>query len=269
MILNQGANAYVSSFVLRTEKLFGYILDGNIDRIEKIKQYVKEMIENILQRDNLTEIKQNREKILRVFQEKFWEDLSFEDVEFIILEIAPLMKYFVTSQKKIVQVDAPDLVLEVELFEKEVKEDTELMAFLESNPIAKKLKTGEGVTSHELKELELELSNLNPALTIERIQKYQKKDFLLFLRDVIGLSYKEDPKDLIEHRFNKFIIENAHYNSKQLEFLNLLKKVFSDRKYIEITDLAKPPLSEEHPLDYFQIEKLKLIVEQCNQIKMH
>jgi len=269
MITGRGLNANISSFILRTEKLFGYILHRNVDKITDVKLYVQEMAENILQRDNLTEIKENREHIMRVFQEKFWEDLTFDDVEFMIKVIAPLMKYYQPNPRKIIQIDAPDIVISRKEYEKEIKEDEELKKFLENNPLVEKIKNGEGITSHELVQLELELSSLRPELTVENIQKYQKKDFFVFLREVIGLTHEYDPKELIERKFDKFILANAEYNSRQVEFLRLLKKIFAERKHIEITDLGKPPLSEEHPLDYFQIEDLKDIIKKCNAIKMY
>lgn len=74
MILNQGTNANVSSFILNTEKLFGFILDNKLDGIDKIREYVQERAENILQKDNLNEISNEREEILRVLDDGFWED---------------------------------------------------------------------------------------------------------------------------------------------------------------------------------------------------
>jgi type I restriction enzyme R subunit len=268
MIFKQGKSVNVSSFILRTEKLFGFVLDRNIDKIEDVRVYVTEMCENILQRDNLTDIKENRDDIVRVLREGFWEDLTFNDVEFLVIVIAPLMRYYEPNPKKIIQIDAPDIVLIREKYEKEIKEDEELKQFLEKNPLVKKIKDGKGITPHELLELELQLSSLRPGLTIENVQRYQKVDFLLFLREIIGLTHEYDPKELIERKFDEYIIKKTEYTSKQLEFLRLLKKVFADRKHIEITDLAVPPLSEEHPLDYFQIDDLKLIIKKCNEIKM-
>lgn len=61
------------------------------------------------------------------------------------------------------------------------------------NLIARKIKEGVGITSLELLELEKEFSTFKSGLTIENIQEYQKKDFLLFIREFIGLSW-EDPR---------------------------------------------------------------------------
>jgi len=105
-------------------------------------------------------------------------------------------------------------------------------------------------------------------LTIENVQNFQKIDFMVFLLDIIGMTVKQDPKAVIETKFNEFIIGNNIYNSKQLDFLLMLKKVFADRKYIELSDMARLPLSEEHPRDYFQLDELKSIVDKCNAIKV-
>ncbi len=268
MILNQGTNPNISSFILNTEKLFGYVLDRKLDKIEKTRQYVQEMAGNILRKDNLNEIRNNRDKIMKVLQDEFWEDLTFDDVEFMVRELAPLMKFYEPDKRKIVQIDAPDLVLSREKYEKEIKEDSRLKEFLEKNPFVNKIKSGEGITSSELKQLEAQLAELRPEMTIESIQKYQKKDFVVFLRGIIGLGQDNNPAELIELRFEEFIIKNNNYSSKQLEFLELLKKVFATRKYIELPDLAKEPLSAERPLDYFQLGELENIIDKCNAIKV-
>ena len=84
----------------------------------------------------------------------------------------------------------------------------------------------------------------------------------------MGLTEKQDPKELIEYEFDQYIVKQNSYNSRQLEFLLILKKVFSERKRIELADLAKPPLSNERPLDLFKIDELKLVIQKCNQLKM-
>ncbi len=268
MIFSQGKNANVSAFVLQTEKLFGYVLDRRKDLIENVRIYVQEMCENILRKDNLTEIRENRDNIIRALQEDFWEDLTFSDVEFLVVQIAPLMRYYEPEPTKIVQVDAPDIVLLREKYQMEIKEDEELKNFLNVNPLIMKIRNGEGITPPELAELEFQLSSLRPGLTVDNVQKYQNIDFLSFLRKIMGLTEKRDPKELIEYEFDQYVLAKQEYNSKQLGFLLVLKKVFANRKRIELADFANPPLSNEHPLDFFRVEDLKLIIEKCNQIKM-
>ena len=178
MIFNEGTNVNISSFILKVEKLFWYVLDNRRDQIDDVRVYVQEMCRNILQKDNLTEIRENKEHIISVLREDFWEDITFNDVEFLVVKIAPLMRHYVPNPRKVIQIDAPDMVLLRETYEKELKEDQELKSFLEKNTLVKKIKDGEGLTSPELIELELQLSSLRPGLTIDNVQKYQKMDFI-------------------------------------------------------------------------------------------
>ncbi|MFU8767335.1 MAG: DEAD/DEAH box helicase family protein [Candidatus Methanoperedens sp.] len=268
MILNDGTSPNVSSFILQAEKLFGYVLDRRKDEIESVRKYVRERVENIIKKDNLTDIKENRDYLASVLQYEFWEDLTFDDVEQMVRKLAPLMRYYEPGKGKVVQIDAPDVVLDWEKYEREIKEDTELKEFLLRNPFVEKIKSGEGITSSEFRELGAQLSELRPELTVENIQRYRKKDFVVFLREIIGLSRNNNPKELVELKFDEFIIGNNDYNSKQMEFLRLLRKVFAERKYIELSDFAKLPLSEERPSDYFQLGELQAIVAKCNEIKV-
>lgn len=179
------------------------------------------------------------------------------------------MVYYEKNPKKIIQVDAPDRVLSVEKFQHEVKEDEELKRFIDSSPLMKKIKDGEGITSPELLKLEGELNKIRPGITIDNVQRIQKIDFLLFLRQILGLSQEYDPQEMIKREFEKHIIEkNQNYNSEQIKFLDLLKAVFAQRKHIELKDFAAAPLSNERPLDKFQISELQKIVVECNKLKM-
>jgi type I restriction enzyme R subunit len=267
--LNPGKNPLVTAFILQVEKLFKYILDDDQDKKSEVQAYVKEKMENILQKDNLEAVQDKREDIMKVFQDPFWDELTFEDVEFIIKELAPLMIYYEKNPKRMIQVDAPDLVLKVEDFKKEVKEDEELKKFLETNPLIKKIKDGEGVTPAELLKLEEQLRELRPEITIDNVQRIQKIDFLLFLRKILGLKQEYDPQVLIEREFDAHIIgKSQNYNSEQIKFLQILKKVFARTKHIELKDFTVPPLSNERPLDKFQTSELQEIVIRCNKIKM-
>ncbi len=268
MILKQGTNPYTTSFVLNSEKLFALILDRDNDKIETIRISVLEpMIENVARRNNLTEVKEKANALKTVLQDEFWDDLTFEKTEFLIKEIAPLMKYYSPDPRKIVQVDALDIITDVQGFERELKEDEDLKKLIKENPLIKKLKNGEGLTADELRQLVDIFQKIKPEISIPNIQQSYGEDFMLFLHEAIGLSKTYDPKELIERQFDNYILKNSHYNSKQLEFLNLLKKVFVEQKQISIEDFGKSPLADERPLDLFEEKQLKIIVKNCNRIK--
>jgi type I restriction enzyme, R subunit len=267
--LNPGASPLVSAFILQIEKLFGHILENDREKIYKVREYVYEKMENILEKDHLEIVQEKRDDILKVLQEPFWDGISFDDVEFMIRELAPLMIYYEKNPRKMIQVDAPDLVLNVERFQHEVQEDGELKKFIETSPLLKKIRDWEGVTSTELLRLEEELSKIRPGITIENVQRIQKIDFILFLRQILGLSQDYDPQEMIEREFDTHIIEkNQNYTSEQIKFLQVLKKVFARTKRIDIKDFTTPPLSNERPLDKFPTSELQKIVVECNKIRM-
>ena len=267
--LNPGKDPLITSFILQVEKLFGYLLDENMDKIYEVKEYVKEKMENILQKDHLESVQEKREDIINVFQEAFWDELTFDDVEFMIKELSPLMVYYEKNPKRMIQIDAPDTLIKEEIEIYKVKEDEELKKFLETNPLIKKIKDGEGITPVELLKLEEQLRELKPEITIDNVQRIQKIDFLLFLRKILGLKQEYDPQVLIEREFDEHIIKRSqNYNSEQIKFLQVLKKVFSRTKHIELKDFTVPPLSNERPLDKFQTSELQKIVVECNKIKM-
>jgi len=268
IITQQGHNSQVSSFILLSEKLFHMILARDRQRVEKVREKIQFMVENVVIKDNLQEVSKNKNNLFKVLKMEFWDDITFEDVNYLVETIAPLMKYYEPEGHKIIDINVIDEIITQEEFVKQVEEDPQLMSFLETNIIAKKIKTGEYITSSELLELEKRLSEFKPEITIENVQRTKNVDFIRFLWDIMGLSREEDPQELIEELFDQYIIENVHYNSRQLDFLMLLKKVFAKRKHVEMKDLGLSPLNDEHPLDLFSYEELEKIVEKCNNIRM-
>lgn len=267
IITTHGIDPRISSFILQVERLFYHVLDNNKTSIGEVREYVEKMVLNVIVKETLEVIRDSRDNLARTLQEDFWEDLTFDDVEFIIREIAPLMRYY-EAHMEVIQSDAPDMILSRETYEKEIKEDEELVGFLESNAIAQKIKAGQGIASFELMELETEIRKLRPEMTIESIQKRQGIDFVKFLWEIVGLSKEGDPRTIIEERFDEFIIRAKEYNSRQLDFLIKLKKVFAERKHIEFQDFGESPVSDWNPLDIFTKTDIEEIVEKCEQIKV-
>lgn len=267
LIYSKSDNSKVYSFVSNCIKLFRAIQDKDNTKKDEVREFVEERVENVWER-GLEVIQTKSNDLKKVMQEKFWEDITFEDVDFLIREIAPLMIYYESERKKMLRVDAPDVVLKVEEIKHEIKENKDLIEFVKNDSLIKKIRKGEGVTAVEILEIEKKLSNLNPIWTIENIQNIMKVDFVLFIRQIIGIRDLPDPEQMIKNEFDKYVLDrNEHYNSDQLKFLRLLKEVFVRTKHITLKDLAKHPLTEERPLDKFSKEQLEKIVDKCNSLK--
>ncbi|MCH8519867.1 MAG: DEAD/DEAH box helicase family protein [Nanoarchaeota archaeon] len=265
MILKQMGNPQVASFVSVCERLFKHILELNYEEIEKIKQSILEKIEILLEKKNLEIIKMNEKVLVSLFDENFWSELTFSKVEFLIKDIAPLMQFYEKAPAKMYQIDKKDSILQEREFEKAVEKDGRVEKFLKDNPIALKLKKGEGILPKEIRQLEEELKKLGYGFSVEEIQKMQGKDFIDFLYEMIGESPKYSSKEEMGRAFNEFIIENSHYSQQQLEFLELLKKVFMDRKVIELKDLSREPFKDETHV--FNFPELVAVVDKINELR--
>jgi len=265
LIYTPSENTKVYGFISKCIKLFDYIKENNKEKIGKVEEFVVERIESIWDK-NLDTIKQKQEDLIKIQQEQFWGEITFEDVDFLIRDIAPLMIFYEPDRKKMLYIHAPDMVLKVEKEIMRVREDPSYQYFINSNKLLKKIKEGEGVTSDELLEIEKKLKELNPNFTIENIQ--QTKDFVLFLRELVELKGYPDPQEMIKWEFDKYVAsKNEHYNSEQLKFLRLLEQVFVRAKHIELKNLAEHPLTEGRPLDVFTKEQLEVVIQKCNKLK--
>src|SRR3989344_3515277 len=265
LIYSPSDNAKVYWFISQCVKLFDYIKTSNVDKTAKVQKFVVERAEAIWDK-NINAIKDKRDDLIRIQKEQFWEEITFDDVDFLVREIAPLMIFYEEERKRMITINAPDIVVKVEKEMMEVKEDKDFKEFKENNPLMKKIQEGEGVTSVEIVEIEKKLRELNPALTIENIQ--QTKDFILFLRELLEIKGLPDPQEMIKWEFDKLIMDkNQHYNSQQLKFLRLLENVFIRAKHIELKSFAEHPLAEGRPLDAFSKEQLEIIVQKCNKLR--
>ncbi|MDR2623248.1 MAG: hypothetical protein LBC39_01560 [Methanobrevibacter sp.] len=260
-----GEDANISSFILKAEKLFSPVLDKDKERIQKIKKEITYMIKNVLDKDNLEQVNKNKAKLIKALQLEFWNDLTFDDVEFLVTEVAPTMKYFTSRPKEIIDTNVKDRINNEKEIIKEIPDDENFKLLLQTNSIAKKLKEGKCIRSNELLQLEKELSSLNPEITINKIQK--ETDFIIFLRKIFKITREKDPKKLIEERFTEHIIKNHNYNERQIEFLNTLKKVFAERKRIAIEDVFDDPFNPSNR-SQFDNDELINIIKECNNIKM-
>ena len=252
------------TFISHCVDLFGYVKEGDAQNIMAEQDFVLEKVENIWS-SNLQGVRAKHEEILKVMQDQFWQSLTFADIDFLIRVIAPLMKYYEPDRKRIIKIDATDFTLGVEEFKMQVREDPDLEYFKNSTLMQKMVK--QGITWKELFEIEDKLKELNPAWTIENIQRRQ--DFVIFLREILGLKDLPDPQEMIKNEFEKIIVENnKDYNAAQIQFLRLLEKFFAYNKHLTPKDFTLHPLADENPLDKFSPEQLKAIVLQVERIRI-
>jgi len=211
-----GENPNVVSFILKVEKLYKFVLDEDVEKIVEIKEEVQTKLNNVWQQDNISEVKNNLSKIEEVLNDDYWDDLTFDKIDNIVKNLAPLMKYYTPEKGTVIKIDIKDKIL---LDIKESKKDDNIKKFFENDPLVIKLRQGKEINSIELVEFVDRLTKLNPAFTIDNIRR-TKSDIIDFIFEMIGLSHEVDSKKIIKERFDEEII-NLYENQKQLDFIFL------------------------------------------------
>lgn len=254
----------VQTFILHCVDLFTHVKKEDVECIAKEREFIQERVVNLWEQD-LGAVHKKDDAIKNILQEKFWQELTFEDIDFLIREIAPLMMYYYKDRKKLIRVDDPDFVLRVEDFKMQVKDNPEFEKFKQSSLIQKMIK--EGVTWRELYQISDMLAKLNPAWSIENVQR--KQDFVLFLRNILELTDLPDPEGMIKQEFERqIILRNQYKIAKQIQFLRMLASFFALRKRLERKDFTVYPLSEEDPLAKFTENDLDQVIQTVAKIKI-
>jgi len=256
----------VQTFITHCVDLFKFVKENDKESINEEQDFLLERIENVWS-SNLLIVRQKQEAIMKVMQEKFWQELTFADVDFLIREISPLMKYYEPERKKIIRIDAPDITRSIERFSMPDKKDP-ILEEIKNNELMQKM-AKQGVTWKELLEIEKQLKEKNSSWTIDTIQNIRKIDFVLFLRQILELKDLPDPQEMIVNEFEKLIVENnKEYNTEQIRFLRLLEKFFAYNKHLTQKDITVHPLADENPLDKFSSQQLKDIVKEVEKIRI-
>ena len=120
----------------------------------------------------------------------------------------------------------------------------------EHNPILLKIKNGETVSADEATELAALLHEEHPHITealLRQVYKNRKAHFIQFIRHILGIEVLQSFPDTVSAAFDQFIRAHTTLNSRQLEFLGLLKNFIVEREKVEKRDLINTPFTVIHP----------------------
>ncbi len=118
------------------------------------------------------------------------------------------------------------------------------------NPILQKIKNDEPVNGDEAQQLAELLHEEHPHITenlLRQVYKNRKARFIQFIRHILGIEVLKSFPDEVSAAFDQFIRAHTTLNSRQLEFLNLLKNVIIEREKVEKKDLINTPFTVIHP----------------------
>ncbi len=125
-----------------------------------------------------------------------------------------------------------------------------IVELTEHNPILQKIKNGEAVKIDEANQLVELLHEEHPHITedlLRQVYRNRKARFIQFIRHILGIEVLKSFPDEVSNAFDQFIRAHTTLNSRQLEFLNLLKNFIIEREKVEKKDLINAPFTIIHP----------------------
>lgn len=244
------------------------ILEYSLAILQEEKQQAETLKEGII--EQISELPLSvpfvklEEELVRTAQTSlYWNKADEDRFDELCIKLGPLMKFREQSTGQ----QQTHLNLVDELHKKEWVEfgpDNEAVSvsryreMIESliaeltkhHPVLKKIKNGEAVNVDETHQLAELLHEERPHITedlLRQVYKNRKARFLQFIRHILGIEVLKSFPDEVHTAFEQFIRAHNTLNSRQLEFLNLLKNFIIEREKIDKKDLIKAPFTVLHP----------------------
>ncbi len=205
---------------------------------------------------HLNPVRERGEIIKRVKSEDFWKDVSVQDLELVrgplreIIHYREKQKGATVLPKTIDVSEEPEGIVisrrrtnlktvEMETY-KHLVED-ELKKHFETNPVLKKIRTGETVTKEDLESLVSLVLTQNPHITREDLNEFFQataQPLYVTIRSIVGL----DP-EAVKVKFSDLVLKNPSLTAKQTRFLTLLQNHIIRFGFITVEKLYDQPFT--------------------------
>lgn len=237
------------------------VLQKEKERAETMKEGIVEKISELPLSVPFVKLE---EELIRAAQTSlYWSKADEDSFDKMVAKLGPLMKFREqnTGQEQ-VHLDLMDELHKKEWVEfgpqNEAVSVTRYREMVESliaeltdhNPILQKIKNGEAVNSDDAQQLAELLIEERPHITenlLRQVYKNRKARFIQFIRHILGIEVLKSFPDEVSTAFDQFIRAHTTLNSRQLEFLNLLKNFIIEREKVEKKDLINAPFTVIHP----------------------
>ncbi len=231
------------------------------DKFETLKESIIEELGELPLSINIVA---KEEQLIRQAQtNNFWATITEAKFDELIQKLSPLMKFreaiiplapakfnlkdFV-SEKEFIEFGPEHQALSVakyrELVEQKVNE------LISANPILQKLKEGMEISEAESEQLAEELHNEHPHITIDllrRVYNHRKAVFVQFIKHILGIEILQSFPETVSKSFDNFITEHSYLTSRQLQFLDLLRKFIIENEELTRKNLIESPFTLLHP----------------------
>jgi type I restriction enzyme, R subunit len=237
-------------------------LGNEKDKFDTLKESI---IEEISELPLTVNIVAKEEQLIRQSQtNNYWATISEQKFDELIEKLCPLM-YF--RESSVIPLGPAKFNLHDLLYTKEYVEfgpshesltiakyrelvEQKINGLVFNNPLLQKLKEGKGISVIEAEQLAEELHNEHPHITVDilrRVYNNRKAHLIQFIKHILGIERLESFPETVSKSFEKFIKDHTYLNSRQLEFLNLLRVFITEKGEVEKKDLITAPFTRIHP----------------------
>ncbi|MCB9296506.1 MAG: DEAD/DEAH box helicase family protein [Lewinellaceae bacterium] len=238
------------------------LLQQETDKYDSLKDALIEKIANLPLSINIVA----KHKALIQFAQtvQFWNNINEAAFNELIEQLAPLARYIDQRGPETVkpQFNFADELIAKEMVEfgphneavsiaryKEMVEER-ISALKATNPVLQKLVNGNPISESEAEALAEELYAENPHITINllrRVYKHRKARFIQFIKHILGIELLATFEESVSKAFDGFIKEHSDLSSRQLEFLDVLKKYILEKGELQKRNLIESPFTFIHP----------------------
>lgn len=243
------------------ELSLAHLADDSVE-FEKLKIELVEQISELPLTHNFV---QREEKLIRDLQKShYWATVTNDTLDTLVEKLAPLMKFRDSSSDtlKTASFNFQDELKNKEFVEfgpeheatnitkyKEMVEQL-ILDLTDENPILKRIKEGEKISSEDAESLAKFLQKERPHITedlLRTVYQNRKARFIQFIRHILKIEILKTFPDTVAEAFELFIQEHSNLSTRQLDFLNLLKNFILEREKVEKRDLINAPFTVIHP----------------------
>ncbi|MEJ1296572.1 MAG: DEAD/DEAH box helicase family protein [Candidatus Sedimenticola sp. (ex Thyasira tokunagai)] len=238
---------------------------GDKEEIERFETLKEGLVEQISELPLTVPMVAREQALIKMAQQPtYWANCSDAVLDELATKLAPLMKFREQQNpgEGPIKLDLTDVLFSKERIEfgpqneavsvsryRDMVEEL-VLELTNSNPILQRIKEGQVISDHDAQKLAQLLNDEHPHITEELLRsvyRNRKARFIQFIRHILGIEVLTSFPETVSQAFDQFIIEHTNLNSRQLEFLRLLKSFIVDREKVEKRDLIQSPFTIIHP----------------------
>lgn len=245
------------------------VLETSLALLSEEKQKYETLKDNLVEQISELPLSVNivakEEALIRKAQTNhYWANVTDRDMDELAEKLAPFMKFRDSFAQKtgLASFDFKDVVKTKEIVEfgpeheavsiakyREIVEEM-ILELTNNNPILQKIKNGEVISDTEADQLAEMLHEEHPHITedlLRKVYKNRRAKLIQFIRHIFGIEPIESFPETVSKVFSQFIQEHSYLNTRQLDFLNILREFIIERETIHKRDLIQSPFTIFHP----------------------